>query len=129
MKNKLITQGENSVLKIGNQIAITNKLLDIGFDYVKWWDELENYNNKRIIELRIEISIVLDGMLETMGKEELTIEEVPLYTSEKKFELNNYRTKFELLKNFMKLSKVDSSGKIITSPFGKRKHFKISDNP
>ena len=57
--NSIIKKDSAFVQKVGNQIAVTNKLLQNSFDYLKWWNELdENWKKSLILQVNLKSALI-----------------------------------------------------------------------
>lgn len=52
-ENKLVKFEAGALQKLGNAIAITNKLLQKSFDYLKWWNDLDDNWKESFIRVSI----------------------------------------------------------------------------
>ncbi|MCX6351405.1 MAG: hypothetical protein NTX03_06060 [Bacteroidetes bacterium] len=97
MNNKIAKFDNGQLGKIGNQIAITNKLLDKGFDYLKWYYSLDECWRNPIL-LDIKLMLIWDEGKTLLLNSSIKKEEEVLYTYEEEFEANNQLSKTELIK-------------------------------
>ncbi|MCX6351406.1 MAG: hypothetical protein NTX03_06065 [Bacteroidetes bacterium] len=97
MDNKITKYGNRELEKIGNQITITNKLLDNGFDYLRWYYSLDEcWRNP--IYLIIKILLKADEGETILRNPAIKRDDTLVYTFEKEFEANNQASKRELIK-------------------------------
>ncbi len=79
MSNKentgIIKWESSTILKVGNQITITNKLLYNSFDYLKWWEDLEREWKNRFIAC-IELEIAWINLGRVLQEREFTQDEL-----------------------------------------------------
>jgi hypothetical protein len=61
-KKAIVKRDFAFIQKVGNQIAITNKLLQDDFDYLKWWHELDK-SFRRLLLGYFELEIRLDEIV------------------------------------------------------------------
>ena len=73
-ENKLVKYQSGQLQKVGNQIAVTNKLLRNDFDYLKWWDELE-IAWKQIFQAQLKFQLALVSLKHKLKKTGMTQQE------------------------------------------------------
>ncbi len=104
-ENKLIKIEGKELQKIGNQIAITNKLLQNSFDYLKWWEGLENIWKKYFLAyLALELSLV--NLKHVLKKTEYTKEELFILQYCVNIKKEDYEMNAEIIKYLFGIKKI-----------------------
>jgi hypothetical protein len=104
-ENKLIKIEGEELQKIGKQIAITNKLLQNSFDYLKWWEDLENIWKKYFLAyLALELARV--NLKHALKKTEYSKEELFILQYSVNIEKEDYKMKSELIKYLFGIKKI-----------------------
>lgn len=92
---------ENQLEKVGNQIAITNKLLVDSTDYMKWWADLPEIW-KSLFRPKIERERLGLELKSIYQPEKLTIQEKQLLPIKEIFEDNSISVRIEFLRYLSK---------------------------